>query len=143
MVSRNRASKEHLTPKMIRDALEAVKAAPPVEERFARGGIVHGHGEDIPIRFDGAHEHLLTADQASRFRDVLQQINDGTSAVQRPTVMHADSSVVFVGGTASYAAEPLDVCHNCGQRIRVMINRGTGWCSEQCRKRLAGELNGD
>lgn len=33
----------------------------------------------------------------------------------------------------------LDYCGHCGQRIRVMINRGTGWCSEQCRKALADE----
>jgi len=32
-----------------------------------------------------------------------------------------------------------NVCRNCGQRIRIMINRGTGWCSEQCRKALADE----
>jgi hypothetical protein len=33
--------------------------------------------------------------------------------------------------------EPLDSCQQCGQHIRIMINRGTGWCSEQCRKKLA------
>lgn len=28
-------------------------------------------------------------------------------------------------------------CLNCRRTIRIMINRGMGWCSEQCRKALA------
>jgi len=91
------------------------------EDRYARGGVVHGPGEgdSIPIRIDLTREYLLTAAQVSaRAREVLQAINDATPP--RP----------------SY-------CYYCHQPIRVMINRGTGWCSEQCRKRLAGEWESD
>ena len=30
-------------------------------------------------------------------------------------------------------------CLCCKEPIRIMINRGTGWCSENCRKALADE----
>jgi hypothetical protein len=74
-------------------------------------------------------------------------VTDGTwadgverfQAVQQPTVTHVASSVVFVGGTGSYVAEPPDHCQQCGQHILIMINRGQGYCSEQCRKALADE----
>lgn len=32
-----------------------------------------------------------------------------------------------------------DVCDNCGKSIRIAIFKGTGHCSENCRKKLAGE----
>ena len=85
-----------------------------VEDRYARGGVIHGPGESVPIRFDLTHEQIVTAEHASRAREYLQAINDATPP--RP----------------SY-------CYYCHQPIRVMINRGTVWCSEQCRKALVGE----
>ena len=82
-----------------------------VEERYARGGVVHGPGDGVPIRIDLTRERIVTAEQAStRYRDFLQAVND----TPRP----------------SY-------CYYCHQPIRIMINRGTGWCSENCRKALA------
>jgi len=85
------------------------------EDRYARGGVVHGPGEGVPVRVDLTHEYLMTAEQASaRARDVLQAINDATPSRPR-------------------------YCYCCHQSIRIMINRGTGWCSEQCRKALADE----
>lgn len=35
--------------------------------------------------------------------------------------------------------DPMAFCHHCGQRTRIMINCGTGVCSENCRKALADE----
>ena len=32
-----------------------------------------------------------------------------------------------------------NVCLTCRQPIQIMIYRGSGWCSEQCRKALADE----
>lgn len=30
---------------------------------------------------------------------------------------------------------------NCGNEIKVSIFKGTGWCSEDCRKELTGETS--
>lgn len=32
-----------------------------------------------------------------------------------------------------------DICENCGKEIKVTILRGSGHCSENCRKQLTGE----
>jgi hypothetical protein len=40
-------------------------------------------------------------------------------------------------------SRPLDYCQQCGQRILIMINRGQGYCSEQCRKSLASGWEAD
>lgn len=33
-----------------------------------------------------------------------------------------------------------DNCDNCGKKIQVAIFKGSGHCSEDCRKQLAGEV---
>jgi hypothetical protein len=108
------------------------------EERYARGGVVHGPGEGIPIRFDPTREQIMTAAQAAaRAREVLQAVRDAT-----PDYTHFRYVGDTPDGTSLYEeAEPPrpNYCYYCHQPIRIMINRGTGWCSEQCRKRLAGE----
>jgi len=98
------------------------------EERYARGGVVHGPGEGVPVKVDLSNEYLMTAAQASaRAREVLQAVNDAGREIG-----------LYLSGKLIRVAEQSN-CHNCHQPIRIMINRGTGWCSEQCRKALADE----
>lgn len=53
------------------------------------------------------------------------------------------TAYLFTGATLRPIPEEvhrhLNLCGYCGQPVSIMINRGTGVCSERCRKRLAWE----
>jgi hypothetical protein len=105
------------------------------EDRFARGGVVHGPGEGVPIRFDPTNEYLMTAAQASaRAREALQAVKDAMESAAEKGQAYRDHMRI-----PDELLRQSNRCLNCGQPIQVMINRGTGWCSEQCRKALANE----
>lgn len=105
------------------------------EDRFARGGIVHGPGatdNDLAGMWP-----LGAVASAQMARESLQGIRDAIDSAAEKGLAYRDARLTY-GQFFS-----LDLCHNCSRTIRVMINRGTGWCSEQCRKRLAGEWEAD
>lgn len=102
---------------------------------YSRGGVVHGPGvsdTDLPpVAGYGYNRYLLTAAQASaRTREALRHYWASSSPAN---IAAADEH------EEALAAEHRGVCRNCGQPIRVMVNRGTGVCSEQCRKALNDE----
>lgn len=33
-----------------------------------------------------------------------------------------------------------NICKNCGKKILVSIFRGSGWCSDDCRKALGKDI---
>lgn len=89
----------------------------PEEPRYTEAQ--NGPGVMTEKVIDALWGPSVAAENARRYRDhmripdVLQSVND---APPQPTY-----------------------CYYCHQLIRIMINRGTGWCSEQCRKALADE----
>lgn len=53
--------------------------------------------------------------------------------------MFPDTYIDYVLKAEENMAKDKDTCQNCGKEIKVTILRGSGHCSENCRKELAGE----
>lgn len=129
----------HLSPRAAEAFTHALDRPAKVNEQLAEA-----LSEDRPVR-----PVVLPPPDLNRLKDNLQvglppdlKLTDeeaeafladiGNSTVN-PTVMteHWDHMRI-----PDHLLPATSKCRNCGKETRTMINRGTGWCSEDCRKKL-------
>jgi hypothetical protein len=73
---------------------------------------------------------------------VPQTQPDGQPATPPSEPQPGDASVpIRYRGTARTGGVPMAACRVCGDLIRIMVYKGTGWCSENCRKALTAKVS--